>query len=66
MNIKESEPTNSEKKFELSSSELEGVQGGMMIPVGTRFANSQKLQISPTLTKTAEAWDPNSDQSPLF
>ena len=29
MNIKKSEPTNGEKKSELTDSELEGVQGGM-------------------------------------
>jgi hypothetical protein len=51
---------------ELTNNELEGVQGGMMIPVGTRFENSQTLKTSPTLTKTAEAADQNSDQSPLF
>ncbi len=65
-NIKKSEPTNSEKRSELPNGELEGVQGGMMIPVGTRFRNSQQLKIAPTLTEAAEAADPNSDQSPLF
>ena len=66
MDIEKSEPTNSEKKSELTNGELEGVQGGMMIPAGTRFANDQQQKIAPTLTKTAEAADPNSDQSPLF
>jgi len=51
---------------ELTNSELEGVQGGMMIPVGTRFENNLNPNIAPTLTKTAEAADQNSDQSPLF
>ena len=51
---------------ELTNSEVEGVQGGMMIPPATQFANKVKIQIAPTLTKTAEAADQNSDQSPLF
>jgi hypothetical protein len=51
---------------ELTNSELEGAQGGMMIPAGTRLENNLKLKIAPTLTETAEAADQNSDQSPLF
>jgi len=51
---------------ELTNSEVESVQGGMMIPEGTRLQNSMKPKIKPTLTKTAEAADQNSDQSPLF
>jgi hypothetical protein len=57
---------NSEKKSEITDSELEGVQGGRMIIPGTQLQNSLNPKIAPTLTKTAEAWDPNSDQSPLF
>ena len=64
MDSKKSEPI--EKKSELSNSELEGVQGGRMIPPGTQFQNSLQPKIAPTLTKTAEAADQNSDQSPLF
>ena len=51
---------------ELTNSELEGVQGGRMIPPGTQLENSLQPPTKPTLTKTAEAADQNSDQSPLF
>jgi len=57
---------NENKKSELTGSQLEGVQGGMMIPPATQLANKLQIKISPTLTKTAEAADPNSDQSSLF
>jgi hypothetical protein len=38
----------------------------MLIPAGTRLENNLNPKIAPTLTKTAEAADQNSDQSPLF
>jgi hypothetical protein len=56
MDTKKSEPTDSEKKSELTNGELEGVQGGMMIPVGTRLGlNNVNPKVGPTLTKAAEA-----------